>query len=286
MRTPGLALVGGGSPVASFDYESDHKAIESFLEKIQVDNNTFGQVKAAAGLASRDPVADLVGGNGDPIVSDDLKAEALADHLQGGFSSAAVPVVDSFSSSVLRAVEGIDDRTPLETFSGSFAADGSSIDDSARWDAAGFVRPEHIGSAIARRRAKKSSGLDRIPDTALKLAGNQIDDIVVMAATITHIPTASVTTTTTKTIPTTTTGSEAEFTSAAGALSSSSSSSSSSSVASSAPRTGGTSTSASLLSLSTLALPQSFPALWETSTANSTTKLLNLSANTADAITS
>ncbi|XP_073842476.1 defective proboscis extension response 20 [Musca autumnalis] len=120
----------------------------------------------------------------------------------------------------------------------------------------------------------------------------QIDDIVVMAATITTFPTTALSSsssaaaaTTTKTVTThplatAKTYSETAFTSSLLL-------SSSPSVAAGAPRTGGTSASASasLLSLSTLPLPHPFTALWETSAANSTTKLLNLSTNTADAIT-
>lgn len=152
----------------------ERERYQSFLEGIRVDNRTFSQVKAAAGLKSRDPINELKDVNGEPIYDDTVKAETLAEHMQEVLRPLDGPSDHLFVNSINRAIEGMNDRSPLENFSTTFPADGSSSDGSTRWEEAGFIRPSVIGSAIACRPSKKSSGLDKIPDIALKRAGSLI----------------------------------------------------------------------------------------------------------------
>lgn len=152
----------------------EHERYQGLLEGIKIDNRTFGKVKAAAGLTYREPIGDLLDGNGGLIVTDTLKSEALADHLQNGLRPVNGPIDNDFQSSVNRAAEDMDDLGPMVTFCPTFTADGTSIDRPSNWEEAGFISPSGIQNALACRPAKKSCGLDKIPDIALKKAGNVI----------------------------------------------------------------------------------------------------------------
>ncbi|XP_073821372.1 uncharacterized protein [Musca autumnalis] len=163
-------------------FEQDR--LKSYLARVRVDGKTFGKVKRAAGLGGKNPIEQLVDDSGSILTDDCQKAEAIADYVQGALRADGGPVdsfaggpvnrvpgeFDSFRSSVNGAAEGINDRSPLVTFTRAFSADGASVDNDSRWNEGGFLRVNNVGRALARRPARKSTGLDQIPDIALKNA--------------------------------------------------------------------------------------------------------------------
>ncbi|XP_073830204.1 uncharacterized protein [Musca autumnalis] len=152
----------------------EQESYQGFLEDITVNNKSFGQVKVATGLASKEPIGVLKNAGGERISDYGGKAEVLADYVQGMLRPMNEHVDQSFHSSISLAVEKLDDRSPLETFSNAFRADGSTVESVERWNVAGFFKPSCISKAIAHRPNKKSSGLDEIPHTAMKTAGSVI----------------------------------------------------------------------------------------------------------------
>ncbi|XP_073841501.1 uncharacterized protein [Musca autumnalis] len=154
---------------AIYQYENDRR--QTYLQGITVNSNTYRKVKAAVGLAGRDPVSDLLNTNGNIICDEVAKAEMLADHIENTCRVGEFPSDDSFSVLVNETTEGIGTGNALVSFGSDCLANGSVVTDRSQWELGGFVKPADVEWAISRRPTKKSCGIDCIPDIAVKRAG-------------------------------------------------------------------------------------------------------------------
>lgn len=144
------------------------------LGRIRIDGRSYSQVKRAAGLSNREPIGDLTSSDGSVLTDDLSKAEALADHVQVDLVTGFPPSDGEFERQVHEVADDLVDASPLVEFSGSFPANGTAVADRSLWEDGLFVKPSCIGSALSSWSSKRSSGVDRVPDIALKRAGNVI----------------------------------------------------------------------------------------------------------------
>lgn len=139
-----------------------------YLRAVRLGDRTFRQVKRAAGLSRRAPVAELVDVRGSFVVDDPGKADLLADRFLEVHSGNEGLRMSSFEGAVRGEVSALEDRTPLVDFGEGVMADGAVINVDINLRTLGFVKPSEIGEALRRRANKRSSGRDGVPDIVLR----------------------------------------------------------------------------------------------------------------------
>lgn len=141
------------------------------LNAIRVDNMTLGKVKAAAGIRRINQIPDLKNEDSSFVMDDAGKANLLAENFSSVHGRNDHLRTGAFSDLITEEAASLVDHSPRTTFGVDIMADGTACngrtDDYA-------IRAADVGWAIRRRPAKRSVGLDGIPDIALKRTDNVV----------------------------------------------------------------------------------------------------------------
>lgn len=137
-----------------------------YLGRIRMNNRTYRNIKAAAGISSRPPIGNLKDSTGGMISDDPGKANLLADSLFQVWQSGPDHRDDGFASTIRNAISPLGGLPPLTRFGETISAGGRS--DNRTFGGISFVDSGKVGEALRNRSNKRSSGVDRIPDFVLR----------------------------------------------------------------------------------------------------------------------